>query len=417
MTSFYRRVLPTSCVEFSSEEGKKLFKDALQNGNLGSYFLLAEQFNTQSEPAYCGLATLTMILNALSIDPGRTWKGPWRWFSEEMLECCAPLDVVQKSGITFSEFICIAQCNGCHIEAYRGNELTLKEFREIIQNLTQETSNDKERKFIAASYSRKTLGQTGDGHFSPLGAYSPTFDRVLIMDVARFKYPPHWVSVEELWNSCQKVDSVTQKPRGLVLLSRNKTLIFHLLRFRGNVKTDWKEFVNWIIKIKNCCESDCCSNEETTEDLMEITNVWNEKIIELIQMCPFDKFEWYNMCETDKESCSLDELIELFNQLRSLNEYSTIFSLYQKYRCKNLTNGCLNFCETPKCYEYRKWISEKNLGEPEIVLLLYICIRRLTRKGYNYFQNKLTSIEKVDNEIQNIERTFTTLQVYCCEKC
>ncbi len=33
----------------------------------------------QDEPAYCGLASLAMTLNTLSIDPRRTWKGPWRW--------------------------------------------------------------------------------------------------------------------------------------------------------------------------------------------------------------------------------------------------------------------------------------------------------------------------------------------------
>jgi len=29
------------------------------------------------EPAFCGLASLAMVLNALSIDPRRTWK-VWR---------------------------------------------------------------------------------------------------------------------------------------------------------------------------------------------------------------------------------------------------------------------------------------------------------------------------------------------------
>jgi glutathione gamma-glutamylcysteinyltransferase len=43
------------------------------------------------------------------------------------------------------------------------------------------------------SYSRKVLGQTGDGHFSPVGGYHPGKDLALIMDTARFKYPPHWV--------------------------------------------------------------------------------------------------------------------------------------------------------------------------------------------------------------------------------
>lgn len=58
---------------------------------------------TQDEPAYCGLATLAMVLNALFIDPGRTWKGPWRWFNERMLDCCKPLEEVKQEGIVFKQ--------------------------------------------------------------------------------------------------------------------------------------------------------------------------------------------------------------------------------------------------------------------------------------------------------------------------
>ena len=57
------------------------------------YFKLAEQFRTQDEPAFCGLTTLVMVLNSLSVDPGRVWKGPWRWYHENMLDCCVPLQV------------------------------------------------------------------------------------------------------------------------------------------------------------------------------------------------------------------------------------------------------------------------------------------------------------------------------------
>ena len=39
------------------------------------FFKLISYFQTQSEPAYCGLASLSVVLNALSIDPGRKWKG------------------------------------------------------------------------------------------------------------------------------------------------------------------------------------------------------------------------------------------------------------------------------------------------------------------------------------------------------
>jgi glutathione gamma-glutamylcysteinyltransferase len=39
------------------------------------FFKLISYYQTQSEPAYCGLATLAVVLNALAIDPGRKWKG------------------------------------------------------------------------------------------------------------------------------------------------------------------------------------------------------------------------------------------------------------------------------------------------------------------------------------------------------
>ena len=40
---------------------------------------------------------------------------------------------------------------------------------------------------VVVSYSRKLLGQTGDGHYSPIGGYHRASDHVLILDVARFK--------------------------------------------------------------------------------------------------------------------------------------------------------------------------------------------------------------------------------------
>lgn len=62
----------------SSADGRELFREALLDGNMESYFRLAEQFRTQDDPAFCGLSTLTMVLNSLAVDPGRVWKGMYR---------------------------------------------------------------------------------------------------------------------------------------------------------------------------------------------------------------------------------------------------------------------------------------------------------------------------------------------------
>lgn len=61
--------------------------------------------------------------------------------------------------------------------------------------------------------------QTGDGHFSPIGGYHAARDLVLILDVARFKYPPHWVPLPLLWQSMQQTDRVTGESRGYVVLT------------------------------------------------------------------------------------------------------------------------------------------------------------------------------------------------------
>lgn len=56
--------------------------------------------------------------------------------------------------------------------------------------------------------------QTGTGHFSPIGGYHAGRDMVLILDVARFKYPPHWVPLTLLWDAMNTVDETTGHHRG-----------------------------------------------------------------------------------------------------------------------------------------------------------------------------------------------------------
>lgn len=50
------------------------------------------------------------------------------------------------------------------------------------------------------------MGKVGGGHFSPLGAYHASTDSFLIVDVAKYKYPPVWVAAETLFSSLATVD-------------------------------------------------------------------------------------------------------------------------------------------------------------------------------------------------------------------
>ena len=63
------------------------------------------------------------------------------------------------------------------------------------------------------------MKQTGTGHFSPIGGYHAGQDMALILDVARFKYPPHWVPLPLLWEAMNTTDESTGLLRGSLFLS------------------------------------------------------------------------------------------------------------------------------------------------------------------------------------------------------
>ena len=73
---------------------------------------------------------------------------------------------------------------------------------------------------LTLNHSRKRMGQTGDGHYSPIGGYHKVKRLALMLDVARYKYPSYWCDTNRLFESLEDMDKSTNKPRGFVLISR-----------------------------------------------------------------------------------------------------------------------------------------------------------------------------------------------------
>ena len=244
--SVHKRVLPSNLLALSSPQGRKYLIEALQNDSAESYFSLMEQFVNQSDPAFCGVTTLLMILNAMSIDPNVRWRGGWRFYgSEDVLldRCCLSAERIRRVGISMEEFRLLGQCHGLKIkmfraiseenvqrvgsgrsERYRDEYCTEEEFRNDIRRILKQSASAEEglrstrNSVIVTSFSRAALGQTGDGHFSPLAAWHEETDQVLLLDVARFKYSPYWVSVTSLYESMIPIDSATKKSRGWFIM-------------------------------------------------------------------------------------------------------------------------------------------------------------------------------------------------------
>ena len=146
---------------------------AMVNGTAEIFFPLSEAFRTQDEPAYCGLGTLVTVLNALEVDPGTLWKGSWRWYDESMLGCCVALDEIKANGIAWDEWLCVCRCQGIDVDAKRAEESSVEELRERVK-----ASCAGSHSVLCVSYSRAALGQSGDGHYSPIGAYVAESDMV-----------------------------------------------------------------------------------------------------------------------------------------------------------------------------------------------------------------------------------------------
>ncbi|XP_047342716.1 glutathione gamma-glutamylcysteinyltransferase 2-like [Impatiens glandulifera] len=318
--SFYQRILPSPpAIDFSSSEGKQLFQEAIQGGTMEGFFKLISYFQTQSEPAYCGLASLSMVLNALAIDPGRKWKGPWRWFDESMLDCCEPLERIKLEGISFGKLICLAQCAGAKVKAFRTNQSTIDDFRNHVK-----TCSSSDDCHLISSYHRGMFKQTGTGHFSPIGGYHSEKDMVLILDVARFKYPPHWVPLTLLWEAMNTVVKTSGLSRGFILISklRKPLSLFYTLRCKNE---------NWVGIAKYLIEDvpRFISSEDMNDVRMVLTTV--------LSSFPSDFGEFIKLVEDssqeEKDWFSIKEKILKQVQETGLHKYVKEFFLVREISC------------------------------------------------------------------------------------
>lgn len=214
--SVHKRVMPENLIALSSKQGRSMLLEALSSHTAESYWSLMEHFTNQSDPAYCGVTTLLIVLNSFGVDPNIRWRGGWRYYGDEDVllgTCCIPHERIRRAGITLTEFARLAKCQGLDVTMKQPTTSTIKEFRENIQTILSSEDGT-----VVASFSRSALGQTGEGHFSPIAAYHEETDRVLVLDVARFKYAPYWVSISELYEAMALLDETTQEPRGWFVL-------------------------------------------------------------------------------------------------------------------------------------------------------------------------------------------------------
>jgi Phytochelatin synthase len=177
---------------------------------------------TESRQTFCGPTSLAIAMNSLGVDdPTPPSLFPYHLVTQETVFTPANLAVksyaeVDRSGMTLDQVARFATNLKLSASVLHAADLSAAEVRaRLITAISQPDSR------VIVNFRRASLGQEGEGHFSPLVAYDPTSDSFLILDVARYKYPPAWVNSKDLDVSMRTVDPDSGLSRGALIVTRS----------------------------------------------------------------------------------------------------------------------------------------------------------------------------------------------------
>lgn len=204
--------------KWDSEEGIARLQSSEAKEN---FWRLIRFYESQMRRTYCGIAASVIALNALSIKPKESqFFGKYRMFTQEEFfseNVCSHVDCkqVKERGISLNGLASVLKAIPVNISVYEAETLSDEEIRD---SLIAALKNPQQ--CVLALYDRKQLNQTGAGHWSPIAAYDQESDSFLILDVAKFKYPPHWVDAQTFIESMRTTDPGGIS-RGFIVIDSN----------------------------------------------------------------------------------------------------------------------------------------------------------------------------------------------------
>lgn len=209
--------LPPALIRLDSEAGAQLLLDSQARR---AYWPLSVHFLTQKNQAYCGVASMVMVLNALGVKaPPAAGYEPFATFTQDNLlnertEAILPQRTLAQQGMTLTELGRILSTYDITVAVTHADDEGLDKFRDTAAKRLATPGG-----YVLANYLRRAIGQETGGHISPLAAYDAKSDRFLILDVSRYKYPPVWVTAPDLYAAMNTVDRDNDgRHRGYVLV-------------------------------------------------------------------------------------------------------------------------------------------------------------------------------------------------------
>ena len=155
-----------------------------------AYWPLSIQFVTQVNQAYCGVATLVMVLNALGVKaPATPGIEPFTTFTQDNLpnpqtERFLPRETLAKKGMTLTQIGQFLGAYSVHAEVRHADESSTDDFRAVATRYLSLPD-----RYVIVNYLRRAIGQEQGGHISPLAAYDRGTDRFLILGRLSLQVP------------------------------------------------------------------------------------------------------------------------------------------------------------------------------------------------------------------------------------
>src|SRR5215510_16150821 len=233
--------MPQELIPFSSDEGLARLARATAKVDFPA---LANQFEAQSNPAFCGPTSAAIVLNAirgrsadLPRDRSRLREEDLRYVPKNYdptIPRFTQDNVITKGQKTRAQVLGEPlTINGKQIQDFgyqvrqldemlRANGLTTRlvivDDSKPEQDIRTDLVENLKRRgdYMIVAYQRKAVGQQGPGHISPLGAYDSESDSFLVLDVNPASAGWVWMPAATLVKGMRTFDTVEN--RGYILV-------------------------------------------------------------------------------------------------------------------------------------------------------------------------------------------------------
>ncbi len=226
---------------FGSEEGMARFVRAPAKADFAA---LANQFEAQSNGAFCGPTTAAMVLNAVHAGDRNLPRDRSRLRAEDLRHVPAGFDlalprytqdnVIKKGRKTRAQVL--GEPVTVDGRQFRDGGYQLRQFDELLRAhdlvtrlvVVDEAKSEAEIRsdladnlkragdYVVVNYRRDAVGQRGGAHISPLGAYDAESDSVLVLDVNPASAGWVWMPIPALVSAMRTFDTVEN--RGYILV-------------------------------------------------------------------------------------------------------------------------------------------------------------------------------------------------------